>query len=149
MKAQALRQKGLEMKMVRSAYLLVLYNQNARTKTIGSLGPVRFKRGLYIYVGSGGSNVLKRVKRHLKATKPKRWHIDYLTTGPRRMKPVDSYIFPGDVECRLARFLDKRLETIRKFGSSDCGCKGHLFYAGEISSFRQAFDELVRRFGKP
>jgi Uri superfamily endonuclease len=43
----------------------------------------RFKRilcrkGLYVYTGSGGKNVLSRISRHLRKNKKMHWHIDYL-----------------------------------------------------------------------
>ncbi len=131
-----------------SAYVHILWNQREMVRQVGSLGRLKFAPGFYLYVGSGGANALKRVQRHLRATKPKRWHVDYLTTGTGRMSPVDSHLFPGADECGLAGFLGKRLETIERFGSSDCRCRGHLFFAFDISILNRVVDSLVRKYGR-
>ena len=36
---------------------------------VGSLGTVEFKKGYYIYVGSGQKNLEKRIQRHKRRTK--------------------------------------------------------------------------------
>ncbi|GEM_PF-1031858 len=129
------------------SYVFVLFNQMKRVKTVGRLGRLEFRPGFYLYVGSARKNVLKRVKRHMRATKRIHWHIDYLTTGSGRMKPVDAYIFHGEFECEIAQFLSRMLATIRGFGSSDCRCKGHLFYAGRMPVLKLVVDKLILRFG--
>ena len=48
---------------------------------VGSLGVIEFKKGYYIYVGSGQTNLEKRIQRHKKKIKKVKWHIDYLTTN--------------------------------------------------------------------
>lgn len=88
---------------------------------------MEFPTGFYLYVGSGGPNALKRVQRHLAQKKRIRWHIDYLTTGRNRMRPVDAYFFPGVPECRLALELGRELSGVSRFGCSDCACPSHLF----------------------
>ena len=147
-----------------SSYILLLFNRRNRRITVGSLGRLEFAPGFYLYVGSGGINVLKRVKRHLAVAKPKHWHIDYLTTGPRRMKPVDAYVFTGVNECRLADSLAKELEPgavapqsavlpsdgrlrFARFGSSDCRCQGHLFHAPGLAELKRALDRTIREYG--
>ena len=119
-------------------YVLVLWNRRRRAIEVGSLGRVEFEPGFYLYVGSGGVNPLRRVQRHLRPSKPVRWHIDYLTTGPRRMRPVDSYLFPGKRECGLAKTLAGSLGVVPGFGSSDCRCRGHLFLCPGIRELEQA-----------
>jgi Uri superfamily endonuclease len=126
-----------------SAYLLVLLNHRQRSVQVGKLGRLHFAPGYYVYVGSGGSNVLKRVKRHMRPTKPLRWHLDYITSGPRRMRPFDSYVMPQRDECDLARHLGLNLEVVRGFGSSDCRCPGHLYHAPDFAVLKRALDPLV------
>ena len=128
-----------------SVYVLLLWEPRATRRRIGKLGRREFQPGFYAYVGSGGVNVVKRVKRHQRATKPRHWHIDYLTTGPRRMRPVDAYILATPDECGLAQSLADRLSVVRGFGSSDCRCAGHLFHAPDLRSLMQALGPLVRR----
>ena len=100
---------------------------------IGKLGRIGFKKGFYCYVGSAigkSINLENRLKRHFKKKKKLRWHIDYLLANPNVL--VDGAIlFPSQkrMECFLSRKIEKRADgTIRKFGSSDCNCKGHLHY---------------------
>ena len=112
-----------------TAYLLILRNPRRHRVRVGALGAIDFAPGYYCYAGSGGVNPLRRVQRHLRPDKPVRWHIDYLTTGRRRMRPVDAFILPGRDECGLARRLAQDLAVVPGFGASDCRCAGHLFHA--------------------
>ncbi len=128
-------------------YVLVLWNRRKRSVKVGRLGPIEFEPGFYVYVGSGGANPLKRVQRHLRAAKPRRWHVDYITTGPARMRPVDSYVLAGGSECRTARRIGRRLAVVSRFGSSDCRCPGHLFHAPGLPELNAALDPVLP--GKP
>ncbi len=87
--------------------------------------------GVYVYVGSafGSGGIEKRVGRHLRKDKPKRWHLDYITT-------TESWEFLACVpfygkrwECKIASLLGSLeiFEPVRGFGSTDCGCVSHLF----------------------
>jgi len=129
-----------------SVYIHILWNPSGGSRRVGKLGLVRFEPGFYVYVGSGGVNALARVKRHLRPDKPRHWHIDYVTTGRGRMNPIDSYIFPRRNECRLARQLGRRLTVVRGFGSSDCRCVGHLFFAADLEALLRALEPLTARF---
>lgn len=109
------------------AYLLILYLPDDRFIPIGESLNIFFKKGYYVYTGSGKKNLSKRIDRHKKTNKNKFWHIDYLrekcdyiTTFPIRT--------PLDIECFMAKDLLK-ISTwhIEDFGCSDCKCKSHLF----------------------
>ena len=128
-----------------AAYLLILWNRKPLVRRVGALGRLRLEPGYYVYVGSGGPNGLRRVQRHLSASKRCHWHIDYLTTGPGRMRPVDAYLLPGKDECRLADLLAQGLEPIDGVGSSDCRCRSHLFRARDIAELLRAADPAVGR----
>ena len=97
---------------------------------IGALGSFTFRAGVYLYIGSAQRNRMARIERHGRRRKPLRWHIDYLSAKARMLGVI---IVPGSrrQECGLARkvaALHPRI--VLGFGSSDCGCEGHLFYAG-------------------
>jgi Uri superfamily endonuclease len=126
----------------RTAYVLVLRNPARSKRRVGRLGEVEFAPGFYLYVGSGGRNALRRVQRHLAPAKPVRWHVDRLTTGRGRMRPVDAFILPGRDECALARRLGRELAVVPGFGSSDCGCPGHLFHAPGVAALAAALGPL-------
>jgi sugar fermentation stimulation protein A len=110
-------------------YILIVYLRTARTITVGRLGRTRFHEGLYLYVGSGGTSPLMRLRRHILRTKKKFWHIDYLTSHAKVIGAIimDSHI---SLECHLARRLRDTFTPIPGFGSSDCRCGSHLFFAG-------------------
>ena len=66
----------------------------------------------------------------LRRRKPLRWHIDYLLIHAemRGALIIEASI---EMECQLAAVLGKYYPRIAAgFGASDCGCGGHLFFAG-------------------
>jgi sugar fermentation stimulation protein A len=96
---------------------------------VGRLGSITFESGIYFYVGSGGRSPLKRLRRHVAKAKKKFWHIDFLTV---HSKVVGAIIMESRVslECRLAQALADVFTSVDGFGSSDCRCPSHLFFAG-------------------
>ena len=96
---------------------------------MGALGVLEFARGHYCYVGSAQRALAARLARHLRRSgKTVRWHIDYLR---RRTRAVGVLAWEGDgeAECELSRAVGELADaTVRRFGSSDCGCPGHLHY---------------------
>jgi len=109
--------------------LLVHLPSNHRIR-VGKLGEISFKKGIYLYVGSGGKTPLKRIQRH--ATKKKRcfWHIDFLTSIGEVIGAV-MVESRKNLECELSRMLESCFPSIKGFGCSDCSCKSHLFYLVE------------------
>ncbi len=85
--------------------------------------------GLYLYAGSayGPGGIRARVRRHLKAAKTVRWHVDRLTNvhGVAAVVAV-----PGGRECGLidaARAWPGTTVPAPGLGSSDCRrCPAHL-----------------------
>ncbi len=111
-------------------YALVLYPPRERVRIrVGALGVVEFPRGYYCYVGSAQRALTARLRRHLRRTgKAVRWHIDYLR---RRTRAVGVRVWEGDnkAECVLSRAVGELADaTVRRFGSSDCACPGHLHH---------------------
>jgi len=109
------------------AYLLFIKLDRDISISVGSLGEILFKKGVYVYVGSGGRNIYKRVERHFKREKKLRWHIDYLTA---RYQPYKAWIIHGEDldEERLASILIERYPYIKGFGATDSRHPSHLFY---------------------
>lgn len=123
-------------------YVVAAYLPRAVIVSVGALGVVRLARGWHAYVGSARRGREARVARHFRAEKPLRWHVDYLFA---RHPPSLAWMIDGDAsltECALAAGLsaagDRR--SCPRFGSSDCGCPGHLIHFGS----RAALDEAVR-----
>ncbi len=113
---------------MKGTYLLFLKIDKDLTLNVGKLGEINFKRGWYVYVGSGMNSLIGRVARHFKKVKKKRWHVDYLSVEANEMV---AFLIPNKkIECDLAKDLAKRFEPIEGFGCSDCKCLSHLFYIG-------------------
>ncbi|NHJ25959.1 MAG: GIY-YIG nuclease family protein [Candidatus Lokiarchaeota archaeon] len=126
---------------MKGTYIIVIFLKKDSIIRIGALGEINFREGYYIYVGSamgttGATTIRNRVKRHVSDSLNKKvfWHIDYL------LKCKDSsinrlYLIPSPIkfECVIANDLLNCAESfIQNFGSSDCKCKSHLFYFGEL-----------------
>lgn len=109
-------------------YILVLTLAADREETVGALGPLSFPAGRYCYVGSARAGLDQRVGRHLRRTKTRKWHIDFLTTVADRVEAYESY--PEAVpECELGRLCLAcgGVPAAAHFGCSDCRCATHLF----------------------
>lgn len=122
--------------------LLIQISQNSKVH-IGSLKEIKFKKGFYVYIGSAKTNLHKRIERHFKKEKKFHWHIDYLLSHDfAEVKEV--WITHKYSECDIANILYTNGFTfIKKFGSSDCRCKSHLFYIGENTG---DFKKITHRF---
>jgi len=115
---------------MKGVYLLLLQLDRSQRISVGRSGVRRFARGFYAYVGSALNGLGPRVNRHFSRNKRRFWHIDYLLDKARI---YDVVLIPvkDKLECALAGALKEELLCIRRFGSSDCSCPGHLFFAAE------------------
>ena len=124
-------------------YLLILHLVNEVEFIVGSLGPIAFPSGFYVYVGSAKGILSNRVARHLRKKKTKRWHIDYLTAAADSVKPLPVYT-ALDLECSTAGRIDGMADgSIHRFGSSDCSCPSHLFYFKNQPFYTPAFNDFI------
>ena len=116
--------------------------------TVGKLGVKVFKPGYYLYIGSAFKNMNSRISRHLRINKKKFWHIDYLTCE-NDFKIIRVYIINKRerLECIRARELEKVLDPVAGFGSSDCKCSSHLFFAGNKGSIHDIEKNLIIKSG--
>jgi sugar fermentation stimulation protein A len=110
-------------------YILILHLPRPITLKVGRLGRIRFEAGLYFYVGSGGRSPHKRLERHSRRAKKKFWHIDYLTVHSKVVGAI-TVGSARSLECDLAKVLAGTFVPVAGFGSSDCKCRSHLFFAG-------------------
>jgi sugar fermentation stimulation protein A len=113
-------------------YIAIFRLPREASVRVGSLGTVRFRRGIYLYVGSAQRNRAARLGRHARRRKPTKWHVDYLSARATMLGAVliDG---PRRRECELAAELAEAFERpVAGFGASDCRCGGHLFYAPRL-----------------
>lgn len=123
--------------------LLIKVPKNIEVR-IGKLGKINFNRGFYAYVGSALNGLEKRIERHMRKEKKSYWHIDYLLEKAEIAEVIYAKT-DSRVECNIAENLNKNLESVKKFGCSDCKCKSHLFYHTNFSELdnmiSEAFEE--------
>ena len=113
-------------------YIAVFYLPKSQNILVGRILKIRFQQGFYFYVGSAKKNLSARLERHSKKDKPLHWHIDYLSV---KADMLGAAIIPDTSwsECEIAKELAEMYElAVPGFGSSDCRCGGHLFYAAEF-----------------
>jgi len=129
---------------MKGAYCLVIELKKDSLIKIGALGRIKFKRGLYCYVGSALNNLEKRVQRHLSSNKKLHWHIDYfLLSKNTSIKKVFYKQSSKREECNIAKFILKNsISSIAKFGCSDCKCKSHLFIIKNANFLKKRFNQL-------
>jgi len=110
---------------------------------VGSLGVIRFSKGLYAYVGSGKGpgGIIARVLRHKSKSKRLWWHIDYLTTNP--YVRIVKVFTTNCSESLVAEVLSKHFSYIPKIGSSDdLKAPSHLFRIPNVNSL-----EVLKPYG--
>lgn len=127
---------------MKGSYVLLVGLPEEQTIAVGRLRDIRFPRGYYAYVGSAMGGIESRVNRHLRRSKKPHWHIDYLLD---KASVIDiSVCENGDrVECAIAKALGSRLDSIPGFGSSDCRCRSHLFFANDERQMLDAVKPIL------
>ncbi len=112
-----------------TTYRLILFVLEPMDVRAGGLGRIRLPAGWYVYTGSARRGMDARIARHLRRRKPRRWHIDYLTSDRRVL--VVGVSRHREPECRLNR-RQGGLVVVPGFGAGDCrsGCGSHLRYHG-------------------
>ncbi len=130
----------------KGSYLLILNLKRDRHLLVGELGEVKFRRGYYIYVGSAKKNLTKRIERHRRLLKRYHSHIDFLR-GAADFHVALPIRASEDLECGLAAALEKITDwEVKRFGSSDCDCKSHLFGMSENPIHSRIFIDLLLQF---
>ncbi len=129
------------------AYMLVIHRTAATRRDVGALGELKLPAGHYVYVGSGRRNLKARVDRHLRRRRRTHRHIDHLTRDADTIRALPIYT-DRDIECELARRMREVAEStggavIQGFGSSDCGCPGHLVHLPENPMRTEGFIETL------
>lgn len=116
--------------LARGTYCLWLHLTEPLNLRAGQLGERALPPGLCAYVGSalGPGGLRARVGRHLRAEKPMRWHIDWLTAHAS-VRAVWLRTGRARLECGWAvtlLALPGAEVAWPGFGASDCACASHL-----------------------
>jgi len=113
---------------MKGVYILLINVGKDIQARVGSLGKIKFDKGIYAYLGSAQNNLEKRIIRHRSRNKKMFWHIDYLLDSKFTKIINVFYKKSGKIkECKIADKLNKTEILIPNFGCSDCNCKSHLF----------------------
>jgi len=121
----------------KGVYTLVILLAAHKDISIGRLGTHQLPEGCYLYTGSalgkGALSLEGRISRHLRTTKKKKWHIDYLLADDET-----------EVRAVIAAGMLKAKIVMRGFGSSDCrkGCGSHLLYLNSCNDVADKIAEL-------
>ncbi len=132
--------------MQKGSYVLLLSLQEDQRIRVGGLGAIDFPRGYYAYVGSAMGGFEKRLNRYFSRSRKLHWHIDYLleTAVVRGAIVCES---STRLECDIAGALGSWLDDIPGFGSSDCRCPSHLFFAGEVEGLDTVLMKIFETIG--
>jgi len=110
-------------------YILWIRVDEDREITIGKLGNLIFKKGFYFYIGSARKWIEKRITRHISKDKRRFWHIDFLLLS-NNVKIKEVWLSSVNKECEIAKYFSDNISScVKRFGSSDCSCQSHLFFA--------------------
>jgi len=134
------------MEKVKGSYILLFELNTKKNISVGKLGYVSFPKASYAYVGSAMNGLRARLARHLRGEKKLHWHIDYLL---KEAKVEEIILCQGEerVECCLAQALAGKFQYVPGFGSSDCKCQSHLYFASERDTLKARVAEAVRQVG--
>ena len=113
---------------MKGSYVLLIQLPEEQTITTGRLKATYFPRGYYAYVGSAMGGFKSRLNRHLKSNKKPHWHIDYLLEKAS-ISEIILCETKDKAECTIAQTLSRHFDSLPGFGSSDCKCRSHLFFA--------------------
>jgi Uri superfamily endonuclease len=129
---------------VKGSYILLIELATKKDIFVGKLGNISFPKATYAYVGSAMNGLRARLARHLRREKKLHWHIDYLL---KEAEVEEIILCQGDdrVECSLAQALAGELQSVPGFGSSDCKCRSHLYFASEKGRVRARATEAVKQ----
>jgi len=129
---------------MKGIYALVIAVPKNIVLDAGALHHVPLEKGFYVYVGSAQTSIEKRIARHLRKTKRRFWHIDYLlSVEDVSVVGVFQTQGPKSEECEVAKRLDRVGTAVSKFGSSDCHCRSHLFRVENHEFLRDWMNELA------
>ena len=112
----------------KGTYVLLISLSRSQQISVGCLGVRRFHSGSSAYIGSALSGFRARLGHHLGKKKRPHWHIDYLLQEAS-IQAILLVETKERTECAVAGALMGQIDDIPDFGSSDCRCRSHLFFA--------------------
>ena len=113
-------------------YALIFSASRKGKLSIGKIGTLELKLGIYIYIGSafGPGGLKARIRHHCRKAVRPHWHIDHLASA-LALKEIWYTCDPIHREHQWATMIANIRGgslPLAGFGSSDCRCKSHLFF---------------------
>jgi Uri superfamily endonuclease len=129
---------------MKGAYLLIIKVRKPCRIKIGKLGNQNFGKYYYVYVGSALRDLKKRIERHFKKEKKIKWHIDYLLASKfASLECAIIFLSTKKIECLISEKISKFAKGfVKKFGSTDCKCKSHLYYFDDVEKLISAINSI-------
>ena len=127
---------------------MIIHSKIKQKIKIGKIGPINFKKGYYVYIGSAMNSLESRIRRHLSDEKKLHWHIDYLL----EKSEITDIIYNENkkVECELSQYIAQKTDGVKDFGCSDCECESHLYYFKNrneaIECVENAYDSIAMNY---
>ena len=131
---------------MKGSYILLIKLAKGQSIGIGSLKAIFFPRGYYAYIGSALGGFKSRLSHHLKGNKKARWHIDYLLDKASIVSVILGET-QNRAECHIAQAVGRQFDAIPGFGSSDCRCRSHLFFATDEGQMKSAIMAILASLG--
>jgi len=131
---------------VKGSYILLAELATGKDIIVGKLGYISFPKASYAYVGSAMNGLRARLVRHLREQKKLHWHIDYFLKESE-IREIILCQTEERLECSLAQALAKECQSIPGFGSRDCKCESHLYFASEKDRLKAKVEEAVKQAG--
>jgi Uri superfamily endonuclease len=142
------RMNYLPASRAKGGYILILQLDTTKKINVGRLGAISLPEGFYAYLGSSLGGFKSRINRHLIEDKKPKWHIDYLTNEARIVQVI-FHETEQRLECLLSQALVKELPFIPGFGSSDCHCRSHLYFASHRPSLELSVGKAIAQITTP
>lgn len=131
---------------MKGSYVLLIELPEQQTIAIGSLEALYFPPAYYAYVGSAMGGFKSRLSHHFQENRKPHWHIDYLLQKAS-ISDVIACETEDRVECTIAQALSHWFDSIPGFGSSDCKCPSHLFFASEGRQMESTIKTVLNSLG--
>lgn len=138
----------LTVSSAKGSYILIMLLNSEKKIRVGSLGGIPFPEGFYTYLGSALGGFKSRVNRHLTEDKKPKWHIDYLLSEAKVLRVIFCET-ERRLECLLSQALVDGFSFIPGFGSSDCRCQSHLYFANDESSLKLGIRKAIAEIALP
>jgi len=139
---------GPEVASTKGSYVLIVGLDAEKRIHLGSLGVIPFPQGCYAYLGSALGGFKSRLNRHLTKHKKQQWHIDYLLSEAQVLQVILCEV-ERRLECLLSQVLANEFSSVPGFGSSDCRCKSHLYFADNRAYLERGIKRAIADMALP